>query len=77
MEDNRKKALSAALGQIERQFGKGAVMKMGDQPREAIPAVSTGSLGLDVAWVLVAFLMVESVRSTVRRVPVKPRSPCR
>ncbi|PVY79129.1 recombination protein RecA [Tamilnaduibacter salinus] len=49
MEDNRKKALNAALGQIERQFGKGAVMKMGDQPREAIPAVSTGSLGLDVA----------------------------
>ncbi|WP_339801881.1 recombinase RecA [uncultured Marinobacter sp.] len=49
MEDNRKKALTAALGQIERQFGKGAVMKMGDQPREAIPAVSTGSLGLDVA----------------------------
>mgnify|MGYP006394898839 FL=1 len=49
MEDNRKKALSAALSQIERQFGKGAVMKMGDQPREAIPAVSTGSLGLDVA----------------------------
>lgn len=49
MEDNRKKALNAALGQIERQFGKGAIMKMGDQPREAIPAVSTGSLGLDVA----------------------------
>ena len=49
MEDNRKKALNAALSQIERQFGKGAVMKMGDQPREAIPAVSTGSLGLDVA----------------------------
>ncbi|MBS3803905.1 MAG: recombinase RecA [Oleiphilaceae bacterium] len=48
-EDNRKKALGAALGQIERQFGKGAVMKMGDQPREAIPSVSTGSLGLDVA----------------------------
>jgi len=49
MEDNRKKALGAALSQIERQFGKGAVMKMGDQPREAMPAVSTGSLGLDVA----------------------------
>ncbi|GGY70398.1 hypothetical protein GCM10007071_16740 [Marinobacter zhanjiangensis] len=49
MEDKRNKALSAALSQIERQFGKGAVMKMGDQPREAIPAVSTGSLGLDVA----------------------------
>ena len=49
MEDNRKKALGAALSQIERQFGKGAVMKMGDQPREAMPAVSTRSLGLDVA----------------------------
>ncbi|UZE95074.1 recombinase RecA [Alkalimarinus alittae] len=49
MDDNKKKALTAALSQIERQFGKGAVMKMGDQPREAMPAVSTGSLGLDVA----------------------------
>ena len=49
MEDNRKKALNAALSQIERQFGKGAIMKMGDHPREAIPSVSTGSLGLDVA----------------------------
>ena len=49
MDANRKKALDAALGQIERQFGKGAVMRMGDQPREAIPAVSTGSLGLDIA----------------------------
>ncbi|GAA0791667.1 recombinase RecA [Marinobacterium sediminicola] len=41
--------MDAALSQIERQFGKGAVMRMGDQPREAIPAVSTGSLGLDIA----------------------------
>ena len=49
MEDNKKKALSAALSQIEKQFGKGAVLRMGDQPREAIPSVSTGSLGLDIA----------------------------
>lgn len=49
MDANKQKALDAALGQIERQFGKGAVMRMGDQPREAIPAVSTGSLGLDIA----------------------------
>ncbi|MFY0700846.1 MAG: recombinase RecA [Bermanella sp.] len=49
MDQNRQKALDAALGQIERQFGKGAIMKMGDQPREAIPAVSTGSLSLDIA----------------------------
>ena len=49
MDDNKKKALAAALGQIERQFGKGAVMLMGDQDRQAIPAISTGSLGLDIA----------------------------
>lgn len=49
MDQNRQKALDAALSQIERQFGKGAIMKMGEQPREVIPAVSTGSLQLDVA----------------------------
>jgi recombination protein RecA len=49
MDNNRRKALDAALSQIERQFGKGAVMLMGDTPREAIPAISTGSLGLDIA----------------------------
>ena len=49
MDANKQKALDAALGQIERQFGKGAVMRMGDQPREAMPSVSTGSLGLDIA----------------------------
>ncbi len=48
--DDKKKALSAALGQIEKQFGKGSVMRMGDNdaPRD-IEAISTGSLGLDVA----------------------------
>ncbi|WP_419536506.1 recombinase RecA [Endozoicomonas sp.] len=49
MDDNRKKALAAALGQIDRQFGKGAIMRMGDQKQEAIPAISTGSLQLDIA----------------------------
>ena len=50
MDQNRQKALEAALGQIERQFGKGAVMRMGDDSaRHDIEAVSTGSLGLDFA----------------------------
>lgn len=50
MDDNRKKALSAALQQIERQFGKGSVMRMGDNPATAdVKAISTGSLTLDVA----------------------------
>jgi recombination protein RecA len=50
MDENRKKALAAALGQIEKQFGKGSVMRMGDVsiPRD-MPVVSTGSLGLDIA----------------------------
>lgn len=50
MDDNRKKALTAALGQIERQFGKGAVMRMGDGTAvRDIEVISTGSLALDVA----------------------------
>ncbi len=50
MDDNRKKALAAALGQIEKQFGKGSVMRLGDGgPSRDIEAVSTGSIGLDVA----------------------------
>ncbi|MGQ0429496.1 MAG: recombinase RecA [Gammaproteobacteria bacterium] len=50
MEDNRKKALSAALSQIEKQFGKGSVMRLGEHPANAdIEVVSTGSLGLDIA----------------------------
>ena len=50
MDDDRKKALSAALGQIEKQFGKGAVMRMGDDSAvRNVSVVSTGSLSLDVA----------------------------
>jgi len=50
MEDNRKKALAAALGQIEKQFGKGSVMRLGDAAASYdVETVSTGSLGLDIA----------------------------
>ena len=49
MDANKSKALEAALGQIERQFGKGTVMRMGEGGRQAVPAISTGSLGLDIA----------------------------
>lgn len=49
MDANKEKALQAALSQIERQFGKGSIMKMGEESRQAIPAISTGSLGLDIA----------------------------
>ncbi|MFK7996582.1 MAG: recombinase RecA [Granulosicoccus sp.] len=50
MDDNKKKALSAALGQIEKQFGKGTIMRMGDDAvSRDIDVISTGSLGLDLA----------------------------
>jgi recombination protein RecA len=51
MEDNKKKALAAALSQIERQFGKGTVMRLGDNAADLpdIEEISTGSLALDIA----------------------------
>jgi recombination protein RecA len=49
MDENKKRALSAALSQIEKQFGKGSVMRMGDKVAEAVEVVPTGSLMLDIA----------------------------
>src|SRR6187549_1729748 len=49
MDENKKRALSAALGQIEKQFGKGSVMRMGDRAVEVVETISTGSLMLDIA----------------------------
>jgi recombination protein RecA len=49
MDDNKKRALQSALSQIDKQFGKGTVMRMGDRQADTIDAVSTGSLGLDIA----------------------------
>ncbi len=49
MDDNKQKALAAALGQIEKQFGKGSVMRLGDSGVDmTMGVVSTGSLSLDV-----------------------------
>lgn len=49
MDDNKEKALSAALGQIERQFGKGSIMRLGENRSMDVETISTGSLGLDIA----------------------------
>src|SRR5213082_3249806 len=49
MDDNKSKALAAALSQIEKQFGKGSIMKMDAEAIKDIDVVSTGSLGLDIA----------------------------
>jgi len=49
MNENKQRALAAALGQIEKQFGKGSIMRLGDTQTLDVEAVSTGSLGLDIA----------------------------
>jgi recombination protein RecA len=49
MKDDKEKALAAALSQIERQFGKGSIMKLGDNTTMDVETISTGSLGLDIA----------------------------
>jgi len=49
MESNKSKALHAALGQIEKQFGKGSVMRLGDATAQQVEVIPTGSLGLDIA----------------------------
>ncbi|MBQ8660115.1 MAG: recombinase RecA [Alphaproteobacteria bacterium] len=49
MSENKQKALEAALSQIEKSFGKGSIMKLGEQEGIEIPSISTGSLGLDIA----------------------------
>ena len=49
MDDNKSRALSAALGQIEKQFGKGTIMRLGDNQAMDIEAISTGSLSIDIA----------------------------
>ena len=47
--DNKKKALDLALAGIEKQFGKGAIMKLGTEETQKVPAISTGTLGIDLA----------------------------
>lgn len=49
MDDNKSKALTAAVGQIEKQFGKGAIMRLGDNQGMDIESISTGSLSIDIA----------------------------
>lgn len=74
MDENKKKALSAALSQIEKQFGKGSVMRMGDGgPTANIEAISTGSIGWMLRWVLAACRRGVWLKSTALNHPVRPR----
>ena len=71
---DKKKALAAALGQIEKQFGKGSVMRLGENTGMNIEHIPTGSIGLDLASAVCR--AAESLRSTDRNPPVRPRLRC-
>ena len=70
--EEKKKALEAALSQIEKNYGKGSVMKLGDPENVVeIEAISTGSLGLDVALGIGGLPKGQLLRFTGRKAPVK------
>ncbi len=72
IDENKQKALAAALGQIEKQFGKGSIMRPGEDRSMDVETISTGSLSLDIAGQVVCRWAVSS-KSTDRNLPVKPR----
>lgn len=71
MDENKQKALAAALGQIEKQFGKGSIMRLGDNRAMDVETISTGSLSLDIALVLVVYQWVVLLRFTVQNLQVR------
>ena len=75
--DDRLKALDTAMGQIEKQHGKGTIMKLGGNPYNEIDAISTGSIMVDYALVLMEFQEGVSQKFMAPRPVVKPRLPCR
>ena len=71
--DQRAKAIELTVATIEKQFGKGAIMRMGDGQKIAdIPTIPTGSIGLDIALGIAGCRAVESSRCTVRSPPARP-----
>lgn len=73
IDENKQKALAAALGQIEKQFGKGSIMRLGEDRSMDVETISTGSLSLDIALGAGGLPMAVSSKSTDRNLPVKPR----
>ena len=72
-QEERLKALEAAIGKIEKDFGKGAIMKLGESGANMnVETVPTGSLSLDVALDLAVYLREELLRSTDQSPVVRP-----
>jgi len=73
MDENKSKALQAALSQIEKQFGKNTVMRLGDNTVQAVEAVSTGSLTLDIALGIGGLQKAVLLKFMVLNLLVKPQ----
>lgn len=69
------KILQSTLDKIEKSYGKGSIMKLGDRPDEQLDVISTGSISLDMALGVGGFPAAASLKSTVPRVPVRPPWP--
>lgn len=72
IDENKQKALAAALGQIEKQFGKGSIMRLGEDRSMDVETISTGSLSLDIALGAGGCRWAASLKSTARNPLVKP-----
>ena len=73
---NKQEALAKALGLIEKQYGKGAVMRLGENTGMAVDHISTGSIGLDCALGIGGLPRGRIVEIMDRNRPVRPRLPC-
>ena len=73
--DEKQRALSLALGQIEKQYGKGAIMRLGESQIADIPVIPTGSLALDAALGVGVCRADASWRSMDRKPPARQRWP--
>ena len=73
IDENKQKALAAALGQIEKQFGKGSIMRLGEDRTMDVETISTGSLSLILRLVPVAYQWAVSLKFTGQNLLVKRR----
>lgn len=73
--EGKLKALQAAMAKIEKDFGKGSIMKLGDEHIENIEVIPTGSIALDMALGVGGYPRDESLKSMVRNLLVRPHLP--
>ncbi len=73
MDENKKRALSAALSQIEKQYGKGAVIRMGDRVSEVVPVIRRARCSSIWRWASAACRAAASSKSMVRNPRARPR----